>query len=167
MRQAFFHTDEIGEFDMRGRRPDPVLKLLSSARRQPDAGASRSLPEIEPPVPPSDLSADQRQAWDHAIASAPAGLLGPLDKFLLCAWVVAVVELRQAEGILGTEGMVVLDGAGRRRLSPWIRIRRDAYERMMKASAELGFRPLSRRRLKVGSVKDSGNRFHRGPAADD
>ena len=73
----------------------------------------------------------------------------------------ASIELAEAERVLRAEGLVVeriINGALMRTANPWTKIRRDAFDRMMKAGVELGFSPI-RTRSKVGT-RDA-NRFRR------
>ena len=91
---------------------------------------------------------------------------------------VAAVDLTEAELTLRTEGKVVNRGGDQRItinpdgtqvktvrsaskvLNPWVRARRDAFDRMMKATSELGFSPTSRSRITLaGGGKKETNRF--------
>lgn len=124
------------------------------------------------------MSDEQKAEWRYALENAPAGLLRLLDRNLFAQWVVASVDLTEAELAIRTEGKVVNRGGDQRItinpdgtqvktvrsaskvLNPWVRARRDAFDRMLKATSELGFSPTSRSRITLaGGGKKESNRF--------
>ena len=165
---------------MRGRKPKPTaLKLVAGNP------GKRPLPKGEPDppgdlfAPPTGMTEQQAVIWRHAIDDAPKGLLRHLDRELLTEWVRAVAELNTADLELQKSGPVVKQGGGERKttkpdgstvttirsdtwvVSPWAKARRDAFDRMMKATSELGFSPTSRSRITLagaGATKQT-NRF--------
>lgn len=162
-----------------GRKPKPtVLKLIAGVP------GHRALPKDEPqPVgelisAPVDLTPEQKNKWDYAILNAPKGLLRRLDKDLFLTWVRAATELDEAESHLEKHGKVVKQGGGERTttdkdgktirtvrsdslvVSPWCRVRDNAFQRMMKATSELGFSPTSRSRITLaGGGQKTANKF--------
>jgi P27 family predicted phage terminase small subunit len=164
---------------MRGRKPKPnALKLI--------AGNPGKRPVSTEPDAPGDLFAApasmtdaQKAIWRHAIDNAPKGLLRHLDRELLTEWVRAIAELNAADLELQQSGPVVKQGGGERIttkpdgstvktvrseswvVSPWAKARDNAFQRMLKATSELGFSPTSRSRITLagaGASKPS-NRF--------
>ena len=164
---------------MRGRKPKAtVLKLLAGKP------GHRPLPVNEPrPIgellsPPVEMTDAQKAEWVYALGCAPAGLLRRLDRVMFAQWCIASVDLTEAELALRTEGKVVKRGGDKRTttnpdgtkvttvrsvsmvINPWVRARRDAFDRMMKATSELGFSPTSRSRITLaGGGKQETNRF--------
>lgn len=164
---------------MRGRKPKPtVLKLIAGKP------GHRPLPANEPqPVgnltnPPAWMTDSQKEGWRCAIENAPKGLLRLLDGPLLAKWVCADDEWMRAEIALQTDGPVVKQGGSERTTtnpdgtvvktvrsdslvpSPWSVVRDRAFQRMLKATSELGFSPTSRSRISLagGGAKET-NRF--------
>ena len=127
--------------------------------------------------PPPELSEEQKSEWTYAIENAPPALLRRLDRNMFMQWVVASADLNEAEKILRVEGKVVNRGGDQRITvmadgrqvktirsaskvpNPWVKVRRDAFDRMLKATSELGFSPTSRTRITLGGSKEASNRF--------
>lgn len=124
------------------------------------------------------MTESQKDAWRYAIDNAPKGLLRLLDRDLLTAWVTAQDEHRIAEIELQKSGPVVKQGGSERTTtnpdgstvktvrsdslipSPWTKVRDHAFQRMVKATSELGFSPTSRSRIALaGGGKKETNRF--------
>lgn len=128
-------------------------------------------------TPPAEMSDEQKAEWSYALDNAPAGLLRLLDRNLFAQWVVASVDLTEAEKILRVEGKVVNRGGDQRItvhadgsqvktvrsaskvINPWVKARRDAFDRIMKATSELGFSPTSRSRITLAGGAQETNRF--------
>ena len=169
---------------MRGRKAVPtMLKIISGNPGR------RPLPKEEIPVgelfaPPAEMSDEQKTEWRYALDNAPKGLLRRLDRVLFAQWCIASVDLTEAELALRTEGKVVNRGGDQRItvhpngsqvktvrsaskvINPWVRARRDAFDRLMKATTELGFSPTSRSRIALaGAGAEKTNRFANNAAA--
>ena len=131
------------------------------------------------------MTDEQKSEWRYALENAPLGLLRRLDRVMFAQWCIASVDLTEAELVLRTEGKVVNRGGDQRItinpdgtqvktvrsaskvINPWVRARRDAFDRMMKATSELGFSPTSRSRITLagsGSKKET-NRFSNNAAS--
>jgi P27 family predicted phage terminase small subunit len=164
---------------MRGRKKIPtILKLVSGTQRKHRANQDEPQPEGDLYSPPDFLTDLQKKEWEFAIENAPAGLLRKLDRRLFMEWVIASIDLEEAEKKLREQGKEIkkggdititinADGAQTTRtrsetkvINPWVKIRRDAFDRMLRATCELGFSPTSRSRITLGqgSKKDT-NRF--------
>ena len=156
---------------------------MSGTQRKHRANPAEPQPAGELLAPPEQMTDAQKEIWRYAIGNAPKGLLRFLDRDLFASWVMAVAEINLAEATLVIEGPVVKKGGDQRITinpdgtqvktvrsasmvpSPWTRIRNDAFQRMVKATSELGFSPTSRSRI---SLTDSGkkeNRFSNNAAA--
>lgn len=124
------------------------------------------------------MSDEQKAEWVYALEHAPRGLLRMLDRNIFAQWCIASCDLTRAELVIRTEGEVVNRGGDQRItinpdgtqvktvrsaskvINPWVRARRDAFDRMMKATSELGFSPTSRSRITLaGGGKKETNRF--------
>lgn len=163
---------------MRGRKPvATTLKIVSGNPGR------RPLPKEEIPAgelfaPPVEMSDEQKTEWRYALDNAPKGLLRRLDRVLFAQWCIASVDLTEAELALRTEGKIVNRGGDQRItvmkdgsqvktvrsaskvINPWVRARRDAFDRLMKATTELGFSPTSRSRIALaGNTGKETNRF--------
>lgn len=164
---------------MRGRKPKPtILKLIAGKP------GHRPLPRAEPDpqgdllAPPVEMTEAQKAEWRYALANAPAGLLRRLDRKLFGEWCIASCDLTADELALRVEGTVVNRGGDERLtinrdgsqvktvrsasmvLNPRVKARRDAFDRLMKATSELGFSPTSRSRITLaGGGKKEANRF--------
>ena len=132
--------------------------------------------------PPAHLSADQKADWIYAVAHAPAGVTGAIDRWALEVFIVACDHHRianvQQQKIdqdnampLLTQTSAILDKAGKQigggniMQSPYLGIMSQAGQRMLKAAAELGFTPAARPRLESGTYDPAG-RAARAPAAN-
>ena len=164
---------------MRGRKPLPThLKLLSQSHNVRKDRADEPQPVGDLLAPPPDLTAEEKEIWCYAIEHAPKGLLRLLDLKLFLGWVLAAAEVDMAEKMLREHGREVKKGGDQRItinpdgsqvktvrsvtmvLSNWVKIRREAFQRMMKATSELGFSPTSRSRITLaGGGKKETNRF--------
>jgi P27 family predicted phage terminase small subunit len=148
---------------MRGRRPKPTwLKIVAGNP------GKRPLNDDEPqPIgdlldPPEWFSDSQKEGWRYAIASAPPGLLKRLDRSVLTVWVGAEALHREASIKVTQFGSVIkAPVTGTPMQSPYMAIMNKQAMIMLKSSAELGFSPSSRSRVKVGSSNSSkpGNGF--------
>jgi P27 family predicted phage terminase small subunit len=155
-----------------------VLKLLSGTLRKSRANPAEPQPEGDLYAPPEAMTDEQKAEWRYALENAPAGLLRRLDRNAFSQWVIASVDLTVAELAIRTEGTVVNRGGDQRItinadgtqtkvvrsaskvLNPWVKARRDAFDRFMKATSELGFSPTSRSRITLaGGGKKETNRF--------
>lgn len=169
---------------MRGRKPIPtLLKLVSGTQRKHRLNPDEPQPVGDLLVPPPDLAAEEREIWCYAIENAPKGLLRLLDLKLFLGWVLAAAEVDLAEKMLREHGREVKKGGDQRItinpdgtqvktvrsvtmvLSNWVKIRREAFQRMMKATSELGFSPTSRSRITLaGGGSKEANRFSNNAA---
>lgn len=170
---------------MRGRKPKAtVLHLLNGTNRPRNARPDEPHPVGDLLAPPDGMSDEQKAEWVYALEHAPRGLLRLLDRNIFAQWCVASVDLTEAELVLRTEGKVVPRGGDQRItinpdgtqvktvrsvskvINPWVRARRDAFDRMMKATSELGFSPTSRSRITLaGGGKKEANRFSNNVAS--
>jgi P27 family predicted phage terminase small subunit len=150
---------------VRGRKPKPtaVHKLEDSLR--PGRHAER---ELEPKAPgelaeaPAWFTENQKIGWAYAIANAPAGVLGRIDRSVLAVWVVAEDLHRQAvEKVTGPGGGLIVrsPSKGEPMQNPWLAIVNKQAQILIKAASELGFSPASRPRLVGGPSRGDDNEF--------
>lgn len=169
---------------MRGRKPIPtILKLVSATQRKHRANPAEPQPAGNLLAPPESMSDEQKAEWVYGLENAPLGLLRRLDRAVYSQWVIASIEVVQAEMMLRSEGMVINRGGDQRItvmpdgkqvktvrsaskiVNPWVRVRRDAFDRLMKATSELGFSPTSRSRITLaGGGQKETNRFSNNAA---
>jgi len=137
---------------MRGRKPIPtVLKKLHAveARR---INAREPIPERDLPPCPSHFTPEQAELWDHAVRSAPSGMLRSLDLGVLEAWCVTYSVLRAATAELAQQGTITVPGIkdpSRRVAAPQVGIINRASAVMSRLANDLGFSPVARSRVQV------------------
>jgi P27 family predicted phage terminase small subunit len=140
---------------MRGRKPKPThLKLIDGnpGKRpiEPD------LPQAEGELvdPPEWFDDEQRTGWQYAIEHAPKGLLTPLDRAALVAFIVAENEYRKAVLKVVDEGQTTLSPEkGVEMQTASLAIMNKQALIMTKLAAELGFTPSSRGRVTLKGGK--------------
>jgi P27 family predicted phage terminase small subunit len=153
---------------MRGRKPVPTV--LHERHGNPSKTAP---PRAEPlPVgnltdPPDWLTSVQRANWNYALAHSPPGLLKLPDRGVLVTWVVAEGLHRQAAVALSRTRLLTVTPNGFSMQSPYLAIINRQALIMMKAASELGFTPVSRPRLVMGTPERSnGAKSNEGRSFD-
>lgn len=169
---------------MRGAKRKPtVLKLIAGKPGHMPLPVNEPIPEGDIQTPPKTLTKEQRSIWTRVVDDAPAGLLRSLDFDLFLEWVCAVAVCQQAEKELQKHGHIVKLGGSIRTttnkegvvaktvrsdswiVSPWAKLRDAAFQRMVRATSELGFSPTSRARITLpggeAAKKKDANRFSR------
>ena len=141
---------------MRGRKPVPAAvaeargnprqrgKKIRAAQLKREAVVTG---DLHTGAGPDHLTPEEREDWDHAIASAPPGLLKRLDRGILTVWVTACNLHRQAKLEQAKVTMILRSAAGLPYQSPYLGIINRQAEIMMRAASELGFTPASRPRI--------------------
>lgn len=137
---------------MRGRKPKPtILKIVGG-----NAG-KRPLNLEEPQAdgdlldPPADLTEEQAELWQYAIANAPKGVLRKIDRDVLRAWVVAAWLHRKATLAIINDDITTTGAEGQPIKHPAVMVLRDATSMMMRAAEQMGFSPTARTRIKAGT----------------
>ncbi|HET7085384.1 MAG TPA: P27 family phage terminase small subunit [Rhizomicrobium sp.] len=115
---------------------------------------------------PDYLSDDQKADWAYAVANAPQGILGAIDRWALEVFIVAAdhhriatrqIEMMKQDGSLPLLIQTNPEPHGKRKKprrrrieqSPYLQILSCSSQRMLKAASELGFTPILRARLKA------------------
>jgi P27 family predicted phage terminase small subunit len=153
---------------MQGRKPKPTkLKIVAGNPGHRPLNKDEPEPVAYLASAPEWFDELQAQYWNDAIASAPAGLLGTMDRELLVVWVCASVMHRRAM-VAQTEidegkaaPMLTKTPGGMPVQSPYVGIINRQAAVMLKAASEMGFTPSSRTRIKVGGDAVGGNPFDR------
>ena len=110
------------------------------------------------PSCPSFLSEDAKKEWKRIVPLLDdVKLLSYMDMSVVAAYCQAYGEWKNAVTELHKEGagMVILDVRGIPKLNPWVKLSREAFDRMLKAGALLGLSPSSRVGLKVEKPKSA------------
>jgi P27 family predicted phage terminase small subunit len=144
-----------------GRRAKPThLKLIDGNP------GKRPINEDEPIVaegigdPPTWLNIEQQDAWKFAVAHAPAGMLTALDRSALTIWVGAESMHRKALEAVNRYGLVTKSkNQGVPLQNPYLPIVNAQAKLMLSASAELGFSPSARSRVKIPESGRDRNPF--------
>ena len=136
-----------------GRKPKPAhLKLIEG-----NAG-KRPLPTKKVKISskirmPNGMSPEEKRVWKYMLAHLPTGMVKVADVISLRTYCEAVAEYDMAGAKLKS-GYLVKAKSGAARLSPWVRVRKEAWDRMHKLSAEFGFTPSARTKLDILDVAD-------------
>jgi P27 family predicted phage terminase small subunit len=131
--------------------PKPTaLKIVQGTLRKDRANPREPKPAGALGAAPDWFSDLQRQYWDHALRSAPKGLLTQLDSTTLVSYCVAAAAFEETTQFIQKTGRVVKGSTGTAVLNPGVRAQALANAAMMKAASEMGFTPSSRARVSVG-----------------
>lgn len=144
--------------------PTPILKLRGSpVAKQRTKGGEPQLP-VERPACPAWLPREAKAEWNRQVKQLERmGVLAKVDRAALAAFCEAWAELvhscwviENGEDEKGTnKGAVIPGSTGSMVVSPWVRIKNAAVERMTKLAAQFGFTPSARTRVKVSSGEES------------
>lgn len=144
---------------MRGRKPKPTfLKLVQGNPGGRAINHDEPQPDGDLVEPPSFFSPRQRIIWQECIANAPPGMLKRLDFAALQVFVVACENHELAAAKVTELGQMVKVGKGVGH-NPYVSIMNNQAAIMLKASADLGFSPSSRSRVKVTGKKKTQSTF--------
>jgi P27 family predicted phage terminase small subunit len=154
----------------RGQRPIPTEVHKQRGSYRASRHGARRAGEPKPTdnlqgVPPPGLSAHQRAEWNHQVRYFPAGVIKEADRHWLKLWVQAVERLDLANAALQRENdahpdhpFQIADDKGNWHMSPLINVIAKAEMTMARASAELGFSPAARTRIRaVGGNVGTGS----------
>lgn len=144
---------------MRGRKalPSRIIELRGGTRYTHRAPRDQEpKPPVRMPSCPKHLDPIAKAEWRRAgRILRKIGLLTGLDRAVFAGfcqsyseWVTATIEVQK--------GMVYRRKDGTPGLNPYLRLAREAYERMLKAGAVLGMSPGARAGLKVEKPKELG-----------
>lgn len=139
---------------MAGRRPIPTkLKLLRGNPGKRRLLKGEPQPRNEMPEPPDFLGAVALAKW-HSLAPElhRLGVLTILDATLLGLYCAMYARWRQAQEGLECEGLTTCTAEGRRLVSPYFQIGKDAFNMMCKLAVEFGLTPASRPKLARGEA---------------
>jgi len=143
---------------MKGRKstPSKILQLRGGTAH------SHKPPRDQEPQPPEKMPACPAHLDDMAKIEwercgdilMTIGLMTELDMAVLAGYCQAYSEWARATVEVPVKGPVWIEAkTGLPRLNPWLRVAREAYDKMMKAAVLLGLSPSSRASLKVEKPK--------------
>lgn len=119
-----------------------------------DLNDSEPMPPEKIPRCPKHLDKEARKEWRRASKLLQdVGLLTDLDMAVLAGYCDAYSQWAQATVEVQTKGMIYKKADGSPGLNPFLRVAREAYDRMMKAAVLIGMSPSSRAGLKVEKKK--------------
>jgi P27 family predicted phage terminase small subunit len=148
---------------MSGPRPKPTfLKLIEGNPGKRPLSKREPKPQGLLTTAPAWLTPSQQLHWQHAIDSAPIGLLTKLDMQMLAVWVVAADLYQRAveqQAALDrrnkTTSLLSRTPNGSVQQSPYLPIINKQAMIMIKAAAEMGFSPAARTRIEMPDPEDS------------
>ncbi len=145
---------------MRGRKaiPSKIIDLLGGTRHthRPPRDEEPCPPEKRPPCP-KHLDKLARKEWNRAIGILEdIGLITELDMATLAGYCQAYSEWAAATMAVPDKGPVWVDKQGIPHMNPWLRVAREAFDRMMKNAVLIGMSPSSRASLKVPKKRAPG-----------
>lgn len=143
---------------LRGKQPvpTPILNARGSWRGKARAGEPK--PPVERPKPPAWLKGEARSEWDKQIENLHRmGLLARCDGAVLAAYCEAWADfvhalwcIEHGEDGRGKNAGKVVDGSmGNPVISPWVRIKEAAVQRLLKFADRFGFSPAARARVRA------------------
>lgn len=137
----------------RGPKPTPThLRIITGNPQHRPINADEPVPEGEiDPQGPEFLSARARYHWRRAVDSAP--WIKATDEAVLMSYSMAYAEVEEHEAQIRKLGHVIKMGKAGFQQNPHVWLKKNAIERLMRASAELGLTPSSRSRVKVKGKK--------------
>ena len=143
---------------MKGRKsiPSKIIELRGGTKHthQPPRDQEPQPPE-KMPVCPAHLDDMAKIEWQRCgKILMTIGLMTELDMAVLAGYCQAYSEWARATVEVPVKGPVWIEAkTGLPRLNPWLRVAREAYDKMMKAAVLLGLSPSSRASLKVEKPK--------------
>ncbi len=147
---------DIGE-TMKGRKsiPSKIINLRGGTAHthQPPRNQEPQPPEKMPSCP-KFLDAGARKEWRRTGKILQSvGLMTELDRATLAGYCDAYSQWEEATKKVHELGMVFKKSDGTPGLNPYLRVAREAFERMMKNAVLIGMSPSSRASLKVEKPK--------------
>jgi len=134
----------------RGPKPKPRALRILDGDQPSRINPSEPRPLAVPPMPPDDLDATGRAAWDRlAPMLSRLGLLTEADGEALALYCRAAQVAARAEAQVRRYGLSMKDGAGGRRPNPAVAMAERARRDMLAVLTEFGLTPSSRSRVKV------------------
>lgn len=135
----------------RKRIPSKILELRGGSK------LTHRGPRTDEPIPPEKmphcpkhLDKAARKEWKRAgKILQDIGLMTELDMAVLAGYCDAFSKWAEATAKVNDGGLVYKKPDGTPGLNPYLRVAREAYDRMMKAAVLLGLSPSSRAALKV------------------
>lgn len=155
---------------MKGRKsiPSKILQLRGGVlhtHKAKSARADEPRPPEKMPSCPKHLNKNARKEWRRAgKILQDVGLMTELDMAVLAGYCDAFAQWAEATVKVNEKGLVYVEGqkkdkngqiinSGIPKLNPYLRVAREAYDRMMKAAVLIGLSPSSRANLKVEKPK--------------
>lgn len=128
------------------KKPKHVLKMRGS-RHAERSGGDLSFP-VEAPSCPEFLDDEGKSEWNRLVpVLIEQGVLAKADRAALAILCDAWSDYQHAKLMVQREGDTVIGAKGNPVLSPWVRIRNSAADRLLKVGREFGITPASRGRV--------------------
>ena len=145
---------------MRGRKalPSRIIELRGGTRytHRPARAQEPRPPERLPPCP-RHLDKRARKEWRRiGRMLLEVRVITELDRAVLTVYCQSWSEYVRACEEIPKKQPVCLARDGYPRLNPWLRVQREACERMSRAMTELGLTPVSRTRVRIEGPKPMG-----------
>ena len=139
----------------RGRPPLPAKVRELHGERRPSRTRVEPQPRESHPEAPACLSEEAREVWDRLVVELEAmGLLYRADTDLLAGLASSVAAFAEAERKLAADGRVYVDSNGQQRRSPWVLIRREALDGMMRLGSAFGLSPQARAHVALSPTRE-------------
>lgn len=135
--------------------PSKIIQLRggSAYTHRPERDQEPTPPEKMPRCP-AHLNKAARREWKRAgKILQQIGLMTDLDMAVLAGYCDAFAQWAEATIKVQETGLVYKKADGTPGLNPYLRVAREAYDRMMKAAVLIGLSPSSRANLKVEKPK--------------
>lgn len=134
---------------MRGRKPKPTeVKKLNGNPGKRALNKKEPKPASVVPRCPAHLPAVGKAEWRRITKELRVlGLLSRIDRAALVAYCQAWADYINAVENIETQGAVIISDKGGMYQNPWVGIKNNALNRLVKIAAEFGMTPSSRSRV--------------------
>jgi P27 family predicted phage terminase small subunit len=139
----------------RGKKPKPASVKALHGTQRPDRQKAEPQPPAGDLVPSPQIGSIQyaRGFWDHYVATAPLGMLKPVDVPLLERLCVALALAHQAMDDVAKRGLIVKAGKAKVQMqNPYLPVVNRQTEIARKLASELGLPVTARARLDAPDV---------------
>ena len=136
---------------MRGRKPKPTeVKKLEGNPGKRAINKKEPKPESVVPRCPSHLPKTAKAEWARITKELKTlGLISRIDRAALVAYCQAWADYIEANQTIDEQGAVIVSEKGGAYQNPWVGIKNNALNRLIRISAEFGMTPSSRSRVQA------------------
>lgn len=142
---------------MKGRKaiPNKIHEIRGGRAHTHRAPRKELNPPSKIPSCPSHLNKDAKKEWRRVVKILDSiGILTELDRTILAAHCEAYSRWIEAKGEVKDDGMVIETSSGPK-ISPYVKIAKEAYDQMIRTGSLLCLDPSSRASMSIANQKPS------------